>query len=246
MDTFGAETDPPILLIHGAGNTRFAWHDEFCERLTGRFVIRYDATGDSVAAMTADALRVLGDRRAHLVGLSLGGIVAQQLALDHPDRVLSLTLLATTPGGEDLPGPEAGLFDHEPEVPDWSDRDAVVTYLVEAERAYSPRFDEQAAREYAERVADDPTTVKTFIESPFEWGEPSRPRLHELRTPTLVIHGTDDPMFPLAHGETLAAEIDGATLLVLPETGHEYPPRRHWDTVIPALLQHTDADRGLR
>jgi pimeloyl-ACP methyl ester carboxylesterase len=245
MDTFGTETDPTVLLIHGAGNNRFAWHDDFCARLTGRFVIRFNCVGDSVDAMTKDALRHL-DAPAHVVGLSLGGIVAQQLALDHPDRVLSLTLLATTPGGEDLPGPVDGLFDSAPELPDWSDRDAVITFLVESERAYSPRFDEQAAREYATRVADDPASVRTFIESPFQWGEPSRPRLHEITARTLVIHGAQDPMFPLAHGETLAGGIPGATLLVLPDTGHEYPPRRHWDTVIPAILAHTDAARGLR
>ena len=246
MDTFGAETDPALLLIHGAGNNRFAWHDDFCERLTGRFVIRFDCIGESVDAMTDHALRVLGDRRGHVVGLSLGGLVAQQLALDHPSRVLTLTLLSTTPGGDDLPAPTEGLFDHAPELPDWSDRDATIAFLVESERAYSPRFDEAAAREYATRVADDPTTVRTFIESPFEWGQPSRPRLGEISASTLVIHGAQDPMFPLAHGEALAAGIDGATLLVLPETGHEYPPRRHWDTVIPAILQHTDAARDLR
>lgn len=177
MDTFGTGTDPAILLIHGAGNNRFAWHDEFCARLAGRFVVRFDCTGASVDAMTRDALRVLdeaGIDRAHVVGLSLGGVVAQELAL-----------------------------------------------------------------EYAARVADDATSVRTFIESPFDWGEPSRPRLGEIGMPTLVIHGTQDPMFPLEHGETLANELPDATLLVLPETGHEYPPRRHWDTVASAILQHT-------
>jgi pimeloyl-ACP methyl ester carboxylesterase len=248
MDTYGDKTDPAILLIHGAGNNRFAWHDDFCARLAagGRFVIRYDFAGASVDALTEDALGTLGDRQAHIVGLSLGGIVGLRLALDHPDRVLTLTLLSTTPGGDDLPAPAHGLFDDAPDVPDWSDREATITFLVESERAYSPRFDEAAARVYATRVADDPTAVKTFIESPFEWGEPARTRLNELRAPTLVIHGADDPMFPLEHGETLASEIEGATLLVLPETGHEYPPRRHWDTVISAMLSHTDAARGLR
>src|SRR5690349_14361543 len=106
MDTYGAKADPAILLIHGAGNNRFA-------RLAGRFVIRFDCTGAGVGAMTRDALRVLdetGVDRAHVVGLSLGGIVAQELALEHPARVASLTLLATTPGGDDLPPHADGLF----------------------------------------------------------------------------------------------------------------------------------------
>ena len=250
MDTFGAETDPAILLIHGAGNTRFAWHDDFCGRLagSGRFVIRHDFSGASLDAWVQDALRVLDDR-AHLVGLSLGAMVAMQLALDHPARVSSLTLLSTTPGGDDLPGHADGLFDALPEAPDWSDRAAVIEFLVESERPFSPRFDAAETRTYAERVADDGVgTVRTFIESGFDFGEPARARLGSIRAPTLVVHGAADPLFPLAHGETLANEIPGATLLVLPETGHEYPPRRHWDTVLEALVQHTGshAARGLR
>jgi pimeloyl-ACP methyl ester carboxylesterase len=241
MDTFGASTDPAILLIHGAGNSRFAWQDEFCARLAagGRHVVRYDTAGASVDALAEDALRRI-DGRAHLVGLSLGGLVALALALDHPERVTSLTLLSTTPGGDDLPDSAEGLFDGLPELPDWTDRDAVIEFLVEAERPFSPRFDEATARAYAERTADDGArSVRTFLETPFDWGAPQRPRLNTVHAPTLVIHGAQDPVFPLAHGEALAREIPGATLLVLPETGHEYPPRRHWDTVVPAILQHT-------
>jgi pimeloyl-ACP methyl ester carboxylesterase len=245
MDTYGAPTDPAILLLHGAGDTRRAWEADFCTRLAdgGRFVIRYDGSGASVDALVLGAFRALdeaGVPRAHLVGLSLGGIVAQRLALDHPDRVLSVTLLACTPGGDGLPDPVDGLFDALPDPPDWSDRGAVVTFLVESARPFSPRFDEAAARAYAEAVADDdPSGVRSLVESPFAWGEPTRARLGGMRVPALVVHGAQDPMFPLEHGETLAREIPGAALLVLPETGHEYPPRRHWSTVVPAILTHT-------
>ena len=74
MDTYGVKTDPAILLIHGAGNTRYAWHEDFCKRLagSGRFVIRHDFAGAGVDAWVQEALRVLDDR-AHVVGLSLGG-----------------------------------------------------------------------------------------------------------------------------------------------------------------------------
>ena len=240
MDTFGAKTDPTILLIHGAGNTRFAWPDEFCGRLaaSGRFVLREDFAGASVDAWVQAALGFIGER-AHLVGLSLGAMVAMQLALDHPDRVSSLALLSTTPGGAGLPGSVDGVFDALPEPPDWSDRAAVVEFLVESERPFSPHFDEADARAYAQRTADDVAPVRTFVESPFDWGEPQRPRLATIASPTLVIHGAQDPVFPLEHGEVLAREIPGAALLVLPETGHEYPPRRHWDTVLAAIVQHT-------
>ncbi|MDA0179577.1 alpha/beta fold hydrolase [Solirubrobacter phytolaccae] len=237
MDTFGAPSDPAILLLHGAGNTLFSWHDELCARLaaTGRHVIRYDLDGPDLDGLVRQALDLID--RAHVVGLSLGGMVAQKLALAHPERVASLTLIATTPGGDDLPAPADGLFDHEPPTPDWTDRAAVIQYVVEAERAYSPRFDEATQREIAVRVADRGTPPPSL--EGFSFGPPWRDRLGEITVPTLVIHGAQDPMFPLEHGETLAREIPGATLLVLPETGHEYPPRRHWDTVVAALEQHT-------
>ncbi len=61
----------------------------------------------------------------------------------------------------------------------------------------------------------------------------------DIDSPTLVIHGTDDPMFPLPHGEALAHEIHGATLLVVEGMGHETPPRPTWDQVIPAIVAHT-------
>ena len=61
-----------------------------------------------------------------------------------------------------------------------------------------------------------------------------------LTRPTLVLHGTDDPMFPVAHGAALAREIPGATLLPMPGAGHEPPPPRLWDEVVPALVTHTE------
>ena len=70
-----------------------------------------------------------------------------------------------------------------------------------------------------------------------EQGEPVRGRLGEIRAPTLVVHGSDDPLFPYAHGEALAAEIPGARLLPLAGVGHEYPPRATWDEVVPAILR---------
>jgi pimeloyl-ACP methyl ester carboxylesterase len=71
-----------------------------------------------------------------------------------------------------------------------------------------------------------------------EVGAEWRERLGEIRAPTLVIHGAEDPLFPLEHGRALANEIPGARLLALEQTGHELP-RRAWDVVVPAILEHT-------
>ena len=63
--------------------------------------------------------------------------------------------------------------------------------------------------------------------------------MSEIDVPTLVLHGTEDPLFPLPHGQALASEIRGATLLPLDGMGHEVPPRGLWDVVVPAIVEHT-------
>src|SRR6266540_1958073 len=119
VETFGEQSDPAVLLIMGAGASMDWWEDEFCERLAAgsRYVIRYDHrdTGQSISyppgapgytggELVADAVGVLDAldvRRAHVVGQSMGGALAQVMALDHPRRVASLTLVATSPAGPD-------------------------------------------------------------------------------------------------------------------------------------------------
>ncbi len=257
-ETFGDPADPGILLVHGAGNTMLSWDEALCERLAAgpRFVIRYDLrdAGRSVSYepgappyglhdLVADAaalLDALGVARAHVLGLSTGGTIGQLLALDHADRVASLILVASSPGipGEEsagLPGPSGEL--REPPQPDWSDRAAVIEYLVESERPCSPRFDEAAAHELASRVFDHSvnpeSTSNVYLLDP---GEPWRDRLGRIAAPTLVIHGTEDPVFPFDHARALAREIPGAELLAVEHMGHEYFPPATWDLVVPAIL----------
>jgi len=70
-------------------------------------------------------------------------------------------------------------------------------------------------------------------------GQPVRPRLGEITAPTLVLHGTEDPLFPYGHAQALADEIPGARLVRLDKVGHQMPPRPVWDVAIPAILEHT-------
>jgi pimeloyl-ACP methyl ester carboxylesterase len=262
VERFGDPADPAILLIHGAGNSMLSWDEELCGRLAagGRLVIRYDLrdAGRSVihapgtarygyADLAADAaalLDVLGLERAHIVGMSLGGGIGQLLALDHPERVSALTLASSTPGGPghlapDLPGPTQDLA--EPPEPDWSDLDAVVEYLVEAERPFAARsrpYDEDGMRRLVRRVVEHSTNIEWSLtdSGSFDLGDPWRERLGSLSAPTLVVHGTEDPLFPYEHAEALAREIPGAELLPLEATGHEYFPPHTWDAVVPGLL----------
>jgi pimeloyl-ACP methyl ester carboxylesterase len=267
IETFGGEGDPAVLLIMGAAASMLLWEDEFCERLAagGRFVIRYDQrdtgrsvtyapgapeyTGDDLVADAAGVLDGLGVGRAHVVGMSMGGGIAQILALDYPDRLSSLTLISTSPGfGPDLPGMSDELrahFAEPPPQPDWSDRDAVIGYLVEDERVYAARsrpFDEAGRRELAGRNFDRSIDLAASMTNHFllDGGESWRERLGEIRVPTLVLHGTEDPLFAIEHGRALASEIPGARLITLEQTGHELPPAT-WDVVVPAILEHTSA-----
>jgi pimeloyl-ACP methyl ester carboxylesterase len=276
VESFGDRADAAILLIHGAGNSMLSWDEELCARLAAgrRFVIRYDsrdagrsvtyepgAPPYTVCDLLADAVGLLdgfGLARGHLVGMSTGAAIAQLMALDHPDRVASLTLASSTPGipgqeTRDLPGISEELrafLAHEPPPPDWTDRAAVIDYLVEAERPYAARsrpFDEAAMRDLAERVFDRSANIAANLTNPFivDAGDPWRQRLAAVAAPTLVVHGTEDPLFPYGHARALANEIPGAELLALEHTGHEYFPRATWDLVVPAILRHT-SDRSSR
>jgi pimeloyl-ACP methyl ester carboxylesterase len=266
VETFGEDRDPAVLLIMGAAASMLLWEDDFCERLAsgGRFVIRYDHrdtgrsvtyapgapeyTGDDLVSDAAGVLDALGVARAHIVGLSMGGGIAQLLALDYPDRVSSLTLISTSPGsGPDLPAMSKELrayFAEPPPQPDWSDRDAVIDYLVEDERVYAARsrpFDETARRELAGRNFDRSIDLASSMTNHFllDGGGSVRERLDQIHAPALVIHGEEDPLFPPAHGQALAEELPNARLLMLEQTGHELP-RATWDVVVPAIVTHTN------
>lgn len=271
VEGFGNPADPAILLIGGAASSMDCWENAFCARLAAgpRFVLRYDNrdTGRSVSYepgvppytirdLGADAVGLLdafGLARAHLVGISMGGGIAQLLALDHPDRVASLTLISTSPGGPggpanpDLPPMSEKLhavFAEPGPQPDWSDRAAVIEYIVDGARPFagSLSFDEAGLREIAARVVDRTRNIASSMTN--HWileggGEPLRPRLGAISAPTLVMHGTVDPLFAYGHAVALAKEIPGARLLPLEGMGHEMPPREVWDVVVPAILLHT-------
>jgi pimeloyl-ACP methyl ester carboxylesterase len=265
LETFGDPTDPAILLIAGAGGSMLSWEDDFCKLVAAgsRFVIRYDNrdtgrsvtykpgapkyTGHDLVEDAVGILDALGIDRAHVVGISMGGGIAQFVALDHPDRVASLTLISTSPGsGADLPKMSDELRAHfagATAEPDWSDQAAVIDYVVEDARHYagtSRPFDEAAWRDLAGRDFDRTINIASSMKnhSLIEGGDGWRERLAEIRVPTLVMHGTEDPLFPYGHGVALANEIPGARLLPLEQTGHELP-RAVWDVVVPAILRQT-------
>ena len=266
-ESFGRAGDPPVLLVMGIGASMLWWEEEFCRLLAdgGRFVIRYDHrdTGRSVtyepgrppytgADLVADAVGVLDAceiAAAHVVGVSGGGAFAQLLALGFPDRVLSLVLISTSPatrGEGSLPSATERFtgFLASNEV-DWSQRESVIDYLVAYQRMLAGGarpFDEVVWRDLVRRDverAHDTAASENHNLIP-EGDVPSDP-VASIAVPTLVIHGTADPMFPLAHGQALAEEIPRASLLTLEGAGHGVD-RADWKTVVSAILEHTDVD----
>jgi len=263
-ESFGDPADAPILLVMGVGGSMLWWEEGFCRMLAdgGRFVIRYDHrdTGRSVtyepgrpgytaADLVADAVGVLdayGVPAAHVVGVSAGGAFAQLLALGFPGQVLSLVRISTSPampGDRDLPASNEDFarFVTTATV-DWSDDGSVIEYLVDYSRVLAGGrrpFDRAAVRELVRRDVERAHNFAATKNHDLirEGGQP-REALSSIAAPTLVIHGTADPMFPLEHGQALADEIPGARLLTLEGAGHGVE-RADWETIARAILEHT-------
>jgi pimeloyl-ACP methyl ester carboxylesterase len=263
--SFGERGDPAILLIGGSSSSMDWCETDFCTQLAagGRFVVRYDLrdTGQSVhyppgepaygsVELVADAVGVLdayGIGSACVMGISMGGAMAQLVALDHPDRVSSLVLVSTmAPGGPSAPMDERlrAYFESAPEV-DWSDLDAVVAQQVDYARALAARsvpFDEAGTRALVEHALGRTADVRASLTNHNVVRDDRKPwfsRLGEIRVPTLVVHGEEDPLIPPRLPEAMVAEIPGATLLVQRGVGHEFV-RRSWPVVVPAVLRISD------
>jgi pimeloyl-ACP methyl ester carboxylesterase len=265
-EAFGDPHHAPVLLIMGAMASMLWWPEEFCQRLAakGRYVVRYDNrdTGRSTTQapgapsytgddMVDDAIRVLDGYRiasAHLVGMSMGGALGQLAALKYPARVRSLTVISSSPFGEDtaaLPGPTAAYNAHAAQFSDldWTDRAQVIRFMVAESRALGSSvhpFDEARARQLIERDYDRALNFASATNhlAVAGGGAAWQGRLRELRAPLLVIHGTADPLFPIEHGVALANAVRGARLVKLEGGGHELH-EADWDKIIVAIIDHT-------
>ncbi|WP_274423250.1 alpha/beta fold hydrolase [Chelativorans sp. YIM 93263] len=265
-EAFGDPSHEPILLIMGAMASMLWWPEEFCQKLAaqGRYVIRYDNRDTGLSTfyepgsppytkddMAEDAMRVLvayGIERAHLVGMSLGGEIAQIAALAHPARVRTLTLISSTPVGIDtstLPQTSDTYMEHAAagESIDWTDNEQVIDFIVKDTRMIAGTahpYDEVRARNLVEhdvkRASNFVSATNHFI---LKSGQAWEGKLGQLAAPLLVIHGTVDPIFPIEHGELLAQTVDGAELIRLEGGGHEIHPD-DWEVIISAVEVRTE------
>jgi len=249
-ETFGRPGDPAVVLVMGATASMLGWPDAFCAALAGQglFVVRFDhrdtgrsttlppgAAGYAVEDMAADVLAVLDAHvggRAHLVGMSLGGHIAQMIAAERPERVATLTLIGSEPlgwDGDPLPQIAPAFLDHFARLErlDWSDGAAVRDFLVETERLCAGSagpFDAAAARERAGRVLSRTDSVASmFNHATLGLRRDWQGRFRDVACPVLVLHGDEDPILPVENGRALASGIADASLVVLPGTGHEIP-----------------------
>lgn len=227
----------PVLLVMGLGMTATGWWRTvpvLAERLR---VLAFDNRGMgrsdrppgpyTMAQLAGDAVAVLdaaGEERAHVYGISLGGMIAQELALRHPGRVASLVLGATTPGGPDAVAADDG-------VRGFFERRAALT-AEEAVWASVPYNYGPATRsQHAQRIGEDIEQRLRFPVTPAPYlaqlaaamGHDAHARLGEIAAPTLVVHGEADRMVPAGNAELLARAVPGARLRTWPGAGHLYP-----------------------
>jgi pimeloyl-ACP methyl ester carboxylesterase len=248
--SYGPVDGPGVVLVMGATASMLWWPETLWRGLAeaGWRVVRYDnrdtgrstsyepgTANYSVEDMAGDLEAVLdayGFERAHLVGMSLGGLIAQIAAVTSPERVASMTLIGSEPlGGSEaeLPGIDERFMAHFATMGDldWSDDEAVARFLLEIARlsAGTPAtFDPEPS---GARIAAELRRTAS-IQSAFNHATVDTERdwtgcLSRVTTPTLVLHGELDPIVPLANGLVIHEQITGSRLHVLPGVGHELP-----------------------
>ncbi|WP_162184873.1 alpha/beta fold hydrolase [Allokutzneria albata] len=270
-EDFGDPADPAVLLVMGLGAQGTSWNESFCSALVegGRYVVRFDnrdtGRSDSVDFTTspytmtdlaADAiglLDALGIGAAHVVGTSMGGMIGQEMAIEHPTRVLSLTSWMSSPDTPDpqtmdwrtLPGRRPVITPIAAEMAANPPRTRAehVDFMVRLARAVTgsgSEFDEDEVRRMIENALDrapgrDGTMNHSIAASS---SRDRRDLLRHLTIPVLVLHGTEDPVVPFEHAEEMARLVPHARLVPLPGVGHDMP-RACQDKIVEEILALT-------
>lgn len=226
----------PLLMIQGMSATHLAWGQPFSSLLKENFdCIAFDNRGIghsgpaaeqfTIADLADDALGLLDAlevERAHMLGISMGGMIAQELALEHPERVSSLTLGATYCGGPGSRLMDPADFKGLVEAMASGDRDRVIAAMWELNLSPTFREDESRFGAFAEmaRALSSPRETIGFQMQAVSRHDTSA-RLAELKPPTLVIHGSEDRVLNVVNGR-LVASLIGARLELLEGVGHMF------------------------
>ncbi|MGW3348055.1 alpha/beta fold hydrolase [Nonomuraea rubra] len=267
-ESFGSPDGRPLLLIMGLGAQLIQWDEGLCELLAeqGHHVVRFDnrdaglsthfhehgvpARGaappyllDDLADDTAALMDVLGWPSAHVVGASMGGMVAQTLAIRHPARVLTLTSVMSTPGPSVAPPTEAAaaiLMGRPAESREAVLEQAVLTWSTIGSPGYE--LDQDRIKAMAGLAYDrcfDPAGTARQLAAIMASGDRTE-LLGQVKVPTLVLHGEADPLIPVVGGRATAAAIPGARLVTYPGMGHDLP-RELWPAFVAEITKLTSA-----
>ncbi|MGY5780314.1 alpha/beta fold hydrolase [Rhizobium sp. LEGMi135b] len=261
---FGDPSSPPIILIMGMMASMLWWPDRLCEELAAcqRYVIRYDQRdtglsthypqgepGYSSSDLADDVIAILdgyGLETAHVVGMSMGGFVAQEVALRHRQRVQTLTLISTSPlAVEGLPRSTKAYQEHSKaaEAIDWSSLEAIAVFLHrDAAMLAGTRHPHDAEASNA-LITRDMARAPSFASATNHFAlvseeAPERLRASDIKMPVLAIHGAADSLFPIEHGEAFTKVVQDARLHRIDGGGHEIH-ERDIDEIARAIVDHT-------
>lgn len=208
-----------------------------------RLPIRVPYTLRDMANDAVGLLDAIGVKMAHVVGASMGGMIAQNFAASYPQRLGSLTSIMSTSGHRSLPGADPLVSRHLFRArPTGNDREAVIAHNMRTiEMIGSPAYpvDEETRREMTSISFDRcffPSGFARHVGAIIQDGD-RRSRLGTIAAPTLVIHGREDPLVPLAGGIDTANHIPGARLEVIDGMGHNFPVEL-WPQIIDLIANH--------
>jgi 3-oxoadipate enol-lactonase len=228
-------TGPPLLLIMGMSGTALHWDEPFLERLRSDFdVIAYDHRGVgastrldgpvTIREMAADAaglLEALQVDSAHVMGISMGGMIAQELALARPERVHTLTLGCTYCGGEGSSLTSQAVLQRLTEAMVSGDRERALRVGFDVNVAAACAADEAAYERFLQ-IANRRAVAVPVVLAQMQacLAHDTNARLSDLAMPTLVMHGTEDQLLPVDNGRLIASRVPGSRLEIFDGAGH--------------------------
>lgn len=254
-ETFGSLDHPTLVLINGLSNQSIHYRVELCQRFVeaGFHVVRFDnrdvglsgvgPEGYGLADMAGDVIAILDDlglAQAHIFGVSLGGMIAQTVAIEYPQRVASLISVMSTTGERDVgqPTSEARTLLLTPGA---TNRQEAIAQHLAGQRVWgSPgHVDEEFQAEMAGQAFDRacrPAGVARQYQAARRDGSRTA-RLAQVRIPTLVLHGTADTLIDASGGRHTAEVISGAKLVLISGMGHDYP-EHFWPELVSEIAAH--------
>lgn len=273
-ESFGNKNDPALILIMGSGGQGILWPQAFCEQLAseGYYVIRYDHRDTGLSSsinysenpytlldMTRDLVAIMDHYslpKAHIVGASMGGVIAMLMAAHYPERVASLILMMTTidmrpafdafqgrPTNSSLSGPAEKVLAAAKAVvtPPKTIDEKVASFLANLKINYGEKveLDLEASRQMALQVfarMKNPDGAMNHFHACMASFDLCSQAPKAIKAPTLIIHGDCDPVFPLDHAYAIQQAIPHSRLEVIPDMGHGLCSTVHFAPIIEKIV----------